>query len=60
MFTHSDSLANAVKKDVQEVPNRRVYVPRRVPTSVENFAEVVADPFASRRSLDEDDGERHS
>ena len=44
----------------QEVQNRRVYAPRGVPISGEHFAEVVAEPLVSRRSLDEDDGEGHS
>ena len=44
----------------QEVLNRCVYAQRRVPISGEHFANVVADSFASRRSLDEDDGVGHS
>ena len=62
VFTDSDSehcQERRWKEPRQKVQNRRVHAQRRVPISGGHFAEVFADPLASR-SLDEDDGARHS
>ena len=60
LFTDSDRLANTVKKDVVQSHDRRfrIVVYARVPISGEQFADVVADSFASRTSLDEGEVER--
>ena len=56
VFTDSDSLANIVKKgrwteSRQEVQNRRVHAPRRVPSSGKHFAAVVADTHKEHSRL---------
>ena len=65
MFTDSDSLANTVKKDVGQSPDKRFRIVVSMlregfRISGKYFAAVVADSLVSRRSLDEDDGKGHS
>ena len=64
MFTDSDRLGKRSQErrwteSRQEVQNRRVHAPRRIESSGEYIAAVVADTLASRRPSDEDDGKGH-
>ena len=64
MFTDSDSLANAVKKDVGQSHDKRfrivVSMLREGFREAENYiTAMVADTFASCGSFDEDDGKGH-
>ena len=64
VFTDSDSLANTVKKDVGQSHDKRFRIvvsmlPRRIQSSGEHIAAVVADTLASRRPSDEDGGKGH-
>ena len=65
VFTDSDSLAKHCQErrwtePRQKVQDGRVHAPRRVPSSGEHIAAVVADTHASRRTSDEDVGKGHS
>ena len=65
VFTDSDSLACTVKKDVGPSHDKMCRIiesmlREKVLIGGGHFADVVVDSFASRGSLDENDGEGHA